>query len=144
MPKYKCTLDMIVNGIVRRTFDLDAKAFYLVGACVGGAGGGWGWQLSVCCRRLTCGVRARPEPAGRDDLACDIVVVNDSISRQHAVIQFDEAGACYITDLGSTNGTFLNKKKLTPKVGTAGARAHVAGTRTPLTRARGRCTTSFK
>ena len=38
VPKFKCTLDMIVNGVVRRTFDLDAKPFYLVGACAVTAG----------------------------------------------------------------------------------------------------------
>ena len=37
---------------------------------------------------------------------CDIVLDHDSISRQHAVIQFRENGQAFLYDLGSTHGTF--------------------------------------
>ena len=36
---------------------------------------------------------------------------NPSVSRQHAVFQFSEDGNCYLFDLGSTHGTFVNKQR---------------------------------
>lgn len=57
---------------------------------------------------------------GKDDRICDILSLNESVSRQHAVIQFrlivkvNEDGSVvevikpYILDIESTNGTFLN------------------------------------
>jgi smad nuclear-interacting protein 1 len=64
---------------------------------------------------------------GRDDRVCELPMLHPSISSQHAVIQFrqverknrfDESGAPLrqvvpaILDLKSTNGTFLNGKKI--------------------------------
>ena len=56
--------------------------------------------------------------------SCDLVLEHPSVSRQHAVIQFgikneseletDECRA-YIYDLGSSNGTFVNKSKIPSK-----------------------------
>ena len=83
VPKHSCTLDMIVHGIVRKTFDLGVKAFHLVGTppC----------HIVLVIAVQCFSMRALP---GRDDMICDILVKNDSISRQHAVIQFGEQGEC--------------------------------------------------
>ncbi len=49
---------------------------------------------------------AVPVVIGRGD-QCDIVVNDHSVSRRHALVQAGEGGWA-VTDLGSTNGTFLN------------------------------------
>lgn len=44
---------------------------------------------------------------------CDLVVPHTSVSRKHC--QIDEIdGSLYVTDLGSSNGTFINSKRLVP------------------------------
>ncbi|XP_042511076.1 kanadaptin [Macadamia integrifolia] len=52
---------------------------------------------------------------GRVDL-CDFVLEHPTISRFHAVLQFKKDGDTYLYDLGSTHGTFVNKKQVTKKV----------------------------
>ena len=47
---------------------------------------------------------------GRVD-SCAVVVKETKISRQHATLQVTPAG-CFVKDLGSANGSFLNGKKL--------------------------------
>ena len=49
---------------------------------------------------------------GRGD-ACDLVVPHNSVSRTHCKIEFRE-GIFYITDLGSSNGTFIDGERLAP------------------------------
>src|SRR3954467_530881 len=47
---------------------------------------------------------------GRDPTA-DISINDPSISRKHAKVNQEEGGVC-LTDLGSSNGTFVNDKKV--------------------------------
>lgn len=44
-------------------------------------------------------------------VSCPIQLDDPSVSLHHARITCDQ-GRCYITSLGSTNGTFLNEKKV--------------------------------
>lgn len=49
--------------------------------------------------------------------SCDVVIDDDSVSAQHARLEFD-AGAWRITDLGSTNGTAVEGVRLAPQLPT--------------------------
>ncbi|KAL2896040.1 Kanadaptin [Bienertia sinuspersici] len=51
---------------------------------------------------------------GRIDM-CDFVLEHPTISRFHAVLQFKGSEAAYMYDLGSTHGTFINKKQVNKK-----------------------------
>ena len=51
---------------------------------------------------------------GRDE-NCDISVNDPLISKQHCVLESEDDSNFYIEDLGSTNSTFLNNKKLKKK-----------------------------
>jgi len=47
---------------------------------------------------------------------CDIVLYNRMVSRSHAYLCLSASGeTCHLVDTGSTNGTFLNDEKVTPK-----------------------------
>jgi hypothetical protein len=46
-------------------------------------------------------------------LTCTIVVQDRSVSRCHAVIGHHPIDGFYITDVGSSNGTWVNKRRLT-------------------------------
>ncbi|XP_030468896.2 uncharacterized protein LOC115687451 [Syzygium oleosum] len=52
---------------------------------------------------------------GRVDL-CDFVLEHPTVSRFHAVLQFNGEGDAYIFDIGSTHGTFVNKNQVKKKV----------------------------
>ena len=45
-----------------------------------------------------------------------IVLDDNQVSRNHAMVQSTEAGGYYLTDLGSRNGTLVNKKRATAPV----------------------------
>src|SRR5688572_9309170 len=47
----------------------------------------------------------------------DLVITHDSISRQHCQIEFVK-GVFYITDMGSSNGSYIDGQKLEPNVRT--------------------------
>lgn len=47
----------------------------------------------------------------------DLIIPHESISRRHCQIEF-EKGFYYITDLGSSNGTFIDGEQLAPKTKT--------------------------
>jgi hypothetical protein len=45
---------------------------------------------------------------GRDPQGCDVLLVTDVTSRQHASVVIDPQGNALLVDLGSSNGTFVN------------------------------------
>ncbi|MGH1352871.1 MAG: TIR domain-containing protein [Methyloligellaceae bacterium] len=52
---------------------------------------------------------------GRQSGECDFKIDHGNVSRKHAEISFDPSAGLLIRDLSSTNGTYLNGKKLTNK-----------------------------
>ena len=44
---------------------------------------------------------------------CQIIINNNTISKEHAVLEFDEDYNCTIKDLNSSNGTYINGQKMT-------------------------------
>lgn len=51
---------------------------------------------------------------GRED-SCDIKIDDPQISSSHCRVESDGEGAFFLTDLGSTNSTYINRKKVTKK-----------------------------
>lgn len=50
---------------------------------------------------------------------CDLVIPHNSISRNHCQIEYTPEGEFFITDTGSSNGSFINGDKLHPHVRSA-------------------------
>ena len=57
--------------------------------------------------------KGKPITIGRTSES-DVELDNPSISREHALVEH-EKGRDYLTDNGSTNGTFVNGKKITKR-----------------------------
>lgn len=51
---------------------------------------------------------------GRDDNACDVLLVDERVSKQHAAVSF-QTGRYFITDLNSLNGTYVNGRRIKDK-----------------------------
>ncbi|MEA2126851.1 MAG: hypothetical protein QOI80_3633 [Solirubrobacteraceae bacterium] len=68
-------------------------------------GGGSGYRL------LETLVGTRPLTLGRSS-TCELVLTDDTVSRRHATLVRD-GDAIVITDLGSTNGTRINGRRVT-------------------------------
>ena len=49
---------------------------------------------------------------GRQEGSVDMVCEHQSISRMHLILQFKDTGDAYVYDLGSTHGTFINKRAI--------------------------------
>ncbi len=43
---------------------------------------------------------------------CELLLDDDYVSTHHATLHLDDAGRWVVTDLGSTNGTFVNESRL--------------------------------
>ncbi len=50
---------------------------------------------------------------GRDGNQCQIVLEQAVVSRLHAAIDVDDQGNAFLTDLGSSHGTFVNNERVT-------------------------------
>lgn len=76
--------------------------WFLEGAAAGGTG-------------LLIAIDTLPFRVGRD-ASCELPVAAKDMSRVHACLERDGADSLKVTDLGSTNGTFVNRNRL-PKHG---------------------------
>ena len=71
-----------------------------------------GWCRSTGRRPASCSSsRVAPSSAPRAD--CDVVLKDPSISGRHAEFIVDERSGFRVNDLGSTNGTYVNDKRVT-------------------------------
>ena len=61
---------------------------------------------------VTQPIRRLPFRVGRDAATSDLAVDARGLSRQHALIELDAHGRLQISDLGSTNGTFVNHERI--------------------------------
>jgi hypothetical protein len=74
---------------------------------------------------LTGLARSRPVLIGRAR-GCDLVLADDSVSRRHAMV-VREGDRIILTDLGSTNGTFVNGRRITQVEVQPGDRLRLGG-----------------
>lgn len=63
-------------------------------------------------------VEEKPIVIGRLKDECNLVLDGDSVSRRHGLLRIEKGRAVY-RDLGSSNGSFLNGRRLDPNVDTA-------------------------
>lgn len=78
------------------------------------AGEGSGWKLTAKTGSLLG--KSYSLPVGKPLIIgrsknCDIVLPSNHVSRQHAEVRVDQ-GKLYVKDLGSSNGTYVNRKKV--------------------------------
>lgn len=88
------------------------------GAGAGVGGVPTGWVLRAKTGSLAGQAFAIPA-SGRAILGrsqnCDIIIPGTHVSRQHAELYF-QSGKLHVKDLGSSNGTFVNRKKIDDSV----------------------------
>ncbi len=53
---------------------------------------------------------------GRNPIVNDIILNHQSVSKEHCHLIFDSNKKPYLIDLNSINGTFVNGKKIKPKI----------------------------
>jgi hypothetical protein len=93
-------------------------------------------------RSLLARLRARLTPRALPDLvgahvvigrssACQIVLGDDTVSRRHAELRYDD-GRWMLRDLGSSNGTYVNGRLVTEAEVRAGDVVHLGGCRLKL------------
>ena len=68
---------------------------------------------------------------GRDP-ACDLVLDDPLVSRQHLLLAVDDAGRCIATDLHSTNGSWCGPERLVRRPILPGTELRVGATRIQL------------
>lgn len=78
----------------------------------------------------------RPISLGRSP-GNDIVVADTQVSRRHAVINLQAAGEYWLVDLGSTNGTYLNDRRVTRPTALADGDQITVGTKSFVFRGSG-------
>lgn len=61
-------------------------------------------------------------------IKADLNLKDPDASRKHALIETDESGKVFLRDLASTNGTFLNDRRITNAVVGEGDRIHIGST----------------
>jgi pSer/pThr/pTyr-binding forkhead associated (FHA) protein len=90
--------------------------------------GGEAYLVQISAPRTNADGRHRlgPKPVviGRDD-DCSILDPDPSVSRRHAIVLLQSDGQFLITDLGSTNGTFVNDARVDSSVLADGDRVRV-------------------
>lgn len=79
-----------------------SMSWFLEGAAAGGNG-------------LLISIDTLPFRIGRE-ATCELPVASKDISRVHAAIELHGDNGLQVTDLGSTNGSFVNRTRLTPHV----------------------------
>src|SRR5260370_36870678 len=72
--------------------------------------GGTGPALVVRSQSANWSLPAGPAYLIGRDPACDVVVADDRVSWQHAVLRFEEGG-WVLADNGSTNGTYAGDRR---------------------------------
>jgi len=63
--------------------------------------------------------------------ACQIVLGDDTVSRRHAELRYDD-GRWMLRDLGSSNGTYVNGRLVTEAEVRVGDVIHLGGARLKL------------
>lgn len=74
----------------------------------------FGWYLEgapVNGNRLMIPVDHVPMSIGRNS-TCDVTIASESVSRVHALIELAEQDGLHLADQGSTNGTFVNRRRI--------------------------------
>jgi adenylate cyclase len=84
------------------------KIFHFHGVDPGGRKFGFGVEVDDLVKRDQ-GVLI-----GRDSTQCDLVLLNESVSRRHARLSMGTNNTLHIEDVGSTNGTAINGMPIAP------------------------------